>query len=330
MSEKDQAETRVARHRRIEERYLCGDPIVEIASQEGVDRKTVRNVARRANLPHRVPRQAERNRRILRRYRAGDPVVDIARDERVTSPYNSRLARKSGLPARTAWRRRYPINESAFENPTEIGWWLIGLLAADGSVREQDHRISLSQREEDSDVLHAFLDYVGSGDRPLVEMRWASRPEWSGTTRYFEARIFSERIARVLAVHGIVPRKSRTLRFSDEAASQPAVWLGLFDGDGSAGLTRNHGRPRIDFYGTPMVMEQCATFWGAQLSFQNAGSPSIIRHAGGLSKVALYGANAARGAELMLASSPVSLKRKRRVLEAIAAVDTIENLTEAC
>lgn len=312
---------RAEQHRRIAERYAAGDAIADIAASEDVDRRTVRNVARRANLPLRLPRRTERNNRILRRYADGEPVVRIATDEGVQSQYVSTLAKKAGLPTRRDWQRKYPIKHDAFDQPNSVGWWLIGLLAADGCVHAKGNYISLSQREEDTDVLRAFLEYVGADTRPLAE----TTPKKKGSgwhrsgCRYYEARIFSRQICESLARHGVRPQKTRTLVFGEEAAAQPAVWLGLFDGDGSAGVKLSHGIPRIDFFGTRAVMEQCATFWGSRLTLGTGQPPSIIKHAGGLSKVAIYGSNAALAARIMLDASPVSMQRKRRVLQAISS-----------
>jgi hypothetical protein len=125
-------------------------------------------------------------------------------------------------------------------------------------------------------------------------------------------------MCRALAVHGIVPRKTHGMRLSDQAAAEAAVWLGLFDGDGSGGSTRAAGRPRLDWFGNRAVMEQCSAFWGSRLQLQTDRPPSVIAHRGGLSKVALHGSNAARAARILLDASPVSMERKRRTLEEIA------------
>lgn len=245
-------EPRNQRHERIARRYAQGDLIAEIAVDEGVCEKTVRNVARARGLALRRRDQAERNALIVRRYERGNPVTRIAHDAGVARPYVRDVAARAGLPARTGWQRRYPIDETAFDAPTPIGWWLIGLLAADGCVFEAEHRVSLVQRGEDADVLHAFLHHVGAPDRPLTEIRCdGSKATWSRPgALYLEARVFSKRICAALGKHGVTPRKSRTLKFSGQAADQPAVWLGLLDGDGAVGARLNHAPPRITFYGT--------------------------------------------------------------------------------
>jgi hypothetical protein len=245
---------------------------------------------------------------------SGEPIKEIAIDEGVQASVVRKLARRAGIPARP--RRRYPIDETVFDHPTELGWWLIGLIAADGCIDASQHRVSLSQRVLDQDVLLALYEFVGSPNRPLTVIR--TKSEWSSGGEYREARIFSRRICAALEKHGVGPRKTRSLRFSTEAASQAAVWLGLFDGDGSAGATLNHGIPRIDFVGTPQVMKQCSAFWSIRISLQTRRPPSLVAHGGGLSKVAIYGSNAAVAARILLKASPVSLQRKRRTLEQIA------------
>jgi hypothetical protein len=298
------------RDARIAARYIRGDLITSIAFDEEVDVKTVRNVARRMGLPRRRPDRSERNLRVAARYRAGEPVLAIAEDEGVHPKSVGTVAKRAGVPPRRGWQRVYPIDETAFDQPTEIGWWLVGLLAADGCVFAREHRISLAQNAGDQDVLNAFLAYVGSPGRPLASI----------APGHFEARIFSRRVCEALARYGVVPRKSKSLELSPEAADQAAVWLGLFDGDGSAGVKLGHGRPRIDFFGAPPVMKQCSEFWGARLKLATNAPPTVVNHAGGLKKVSIYGANAARGARIMLASSPISHQRKRRTLEAISLV----------
>jgi hypothetical protein len=168
-------------------------------------------------------------------------------------------------------------------------------------------------------VLEAFLAFVGS-PRPLTDLRLsapAANRAWPRSPAQ-EARIISRHMCRVLATHGIVPRKTQSMRFSARAAAEPAVWLGMFDGDGSGSATRHYGRPRLNWYGTRAVMEQCSAFWSSRLELQTGRPPSVVAHRAGLSTVALYGANAARAARILLAASPISMNRKRQTLEDVA------------
>ena len=301
-------------------RYEMGEKVKAISEGLGVDRKTVYNVARRAGLPNRHICDPARTARIVLKYREGIPVREIARSEAVHRTYVRNVARKAGLPAREDWGRKYPIDHEAFDEPDAVGWWLIGLLAADGSVG-RGNLVSLTQTGRDVDVLHAFLEYVSCPDRPLTHLKLspeAARRAWPRSPAY-EARIWSASIRGALERHGLRRNKTKRLCFSREAADNPAVWLGLLDGDGWVS-TGGPGRgPLIDFCGTPAVMSQCSEFWGARLSFQRRKAPTVRRHRAGLARVALHGPNAVRGARILLGSSPVSLQRKRRTLEAIAS-----------
>jgi hypothetical protein len=160
-----------SRWQEIIRRYEAGEEMKSIAEDLGVDRKTVYNVARRAGLPNRHRFDPDRTARILREYEAGTPVHEIATTENVHRAFVSHVARKAGLPPRPTWRRRYPLNERAFDNPTPVGWWLIGLLAADGHIGSRDNLVALTQSAKDADVLHAFYEYLGCPERPFTELR---------------------------------------------------------------------------------------------------------------------------------------------------------------
>jgi Homeodomain-like domain len=304
----------------IVRRYRAGEPMDDIAERMGVDPKTVYNVARRAGLPNRHRFDPERTTRILAKYQAGRLIEKIAESEKVHPTFVRHVASRAGLPPRSKWRRRYPLDERAFDHPTPVGWWLVGLIAADGHIGSRDNLVALTQKEGDADVLREFFDYLGCPDRPLTELKLspAAAARTQSRNRAFAARVQSKKLCDSLANYGITPRKSKTLKFSEEAAAQPAVWLGLLDGDGWISATAQRRRPLLSFFGTPEVMKQCSAFWGTRLSFQRVPAPTVRAHAGGLGWVVLHGANAVRAARILLASSPVSLQRKRRILELIA------------
>lgn len=298
--------------------YRDGVPVLEIARRADVCVKTVRNIARRAGLPPRHPPQPERDAAILTRYVAGDPVASIAADYDVAQSRVRAIAARAGVPARTGWQRRYPLNERAFDEPTAVGWWLIGLLAADGSIHEREHRITLCQTLDGVDALYAFYEYVGCPERPLI-----LRPSATAEHRQMpgrpaaEARIFSKRIVDALGHHGVVAAKTATLVLGSEAAREPAVWLGLLDGDGSVGIYRDGREPRVRFSGTKRLMEQCEVFWRETLPYGDP-RPTATPHCKGLWQFSLCRAKARGAARILLASCGTSLSRKRALLAEIA------------
>jgi hypothetical protein len=300
--------------------YATGAPIAEIALKARVCSKTVRNVARRLGLPPRHPPQPLRDASVVDRYRAGDRVSRIAAEHGISRSRVRIIAERAGVPARTGWQRRYPIDERAFDQPTDVGWWLIGLLAADGSIHAQEHRVSLCQTLEDSDVLSAFYAYVGCPNRPLTMLNLSEAAQLRQLPRRpaAEARVFSRRLVTALAAHGVVPRKTSSMKLGEEASMKTAVWLGVLDGDGSVGIYRNGRAPRIMFSGTSELMRQCEEFWRNELGFQTS-RPAARPHSKGIWTFTLWGSKAVIAARALLSSSPVSMRRKRALLLQIAA-----------
>jgi lambda repressor-like predicted transcriptional regulator len=304
--------------------YQQGVPVAEVAARAGVCIKTVRNVARRYGLPPRKPSQPERDALVAAAYKAGDKVASIANRYGIPRPRVRTIAQRAGLPPRVNWRQRYPLDETAFDDPTEVGWWLIGLLAADGSIHEGEQRVSLCQTLDDADVLHAFYDYVGCPDRPLtmLNLSEAAKARQYPRRPAAEARIFSKRIVSALARHGVVPRKTASMELSSAAASQTAVWLGILDGDGSVGNYRGGREPRVRFFGTRQLMTQCERFWRRTLAIESS-SPAARPHRRGIWVFELGGRRARAAAALLVSSSPTSMKRKRAKLLALIAGSTL-------
>jgi hypothetical protein len=240
--------------------YESDVPLAEIATRAKVCVKTIRNIARRAGLPARNSPSPERDDDVVDRYARGERVRAIADLHGISTPTVRRLAERAGLPPRTGWRRQYPLDETAFDRPTRTGWWLIGLLAADGSISENENRVSLCQAIKDIEVLRAFYSYVGCPNRPVTMLRLSDEAAERQLPRgpAAEARIFSARIVGALARHGVIARKTAGMVLSSEASREAATWLGLLDGDGSVGIYRNGREPRVRFYGSQPRMEQCA------------------------------------------------------------------------
>jgi hypothetical protein len=307
------------RDRLVLREYELGTPVAEIAKRARVCVSTVRNIARRRGLPPRHAAQPTRDAGVIDRYRSGDPVKEIAAEHGISAPRVRAIAAQAGLAPRSGWQRRYPIDESVFDSPTEVGWWLIGLLAADGSVNAAENRVSLCQTADDSDVLKAFYAYVGCPDRPFTSLRLSAEAQSRQLPRRpaLEARIFSRRIVAALAQHGIVPRKTALCELGPDASRNPAVWLGILDGDGSVGIYRSGRSPRLAFVGTPALMQQCEEFWRKALSLSDP-LPTARHHRRGIWTYCLWGRKASSAAKLLLSSTPVSMHRKRVLLEEIA------------
>jgi hypothetical protein len=282
-------------------------PLPEIARDVGLSKGRVSTIAKSLGLPQRQPRPDVENRKLFRRlYAEGLTVAEIATRTGWHRDTVGRALRKAGVRIRSGaeWARRWPIHHQAFSSPMSAeAWYWIGLLAADGYVRGAS--IALNMKCSSEPVLRRFMAFVGSPNRPL-------RPMNHG--RAWGAQVSSPRLVVDLARHGVVTRKSYSLKTSVEAAREPSFWLGVFDGDGCITMSRK-GAPIIGVVGTRALMGQFADFLETRIT---GARPAVVRCGADqdiLWQVRAGGDRARQLAELWLASSPVSLEAKRARLE---------------
>jgi hypothetical protein len=203
--------------------------------------------------------------------------------------------------------RKWPVRRDAFADPVSPeGWYWIGMLAADGCVRGPS--ISLVQHISRAAMLIRFLAFVGSAGRPL---------RVTNHGHGLVADVSSPEMAADLARHGVVPRKSLTMKASDAAADQPLFWLGVFDGDGCCTFSRA-GVPTIGIVGSRALMTQFAAFLHSRLGIP---VPSVGRNST-VSDVRVTGDRARQLADLWLSLGIVSLEPKRERLERTATYES--------
>jgi hypothetical protein len=184
------------------------------------------------------------------------------------------------------------------------------MLAADGCVRGP--QISLVQHGSRAAMLRRFLSFVGSPDRPFRVTN-----DGNGLI----ADVSSQRMAADLARHGVVPRKSLTMKASQVAAGKPGFWLGVFDGDGCCTFSKR-GVPKIGIVGSRPLMTQFSEWLHANLGDHRPAIGSVGRNGGELYDVWVAGDRARRLAELWLAIYEVSLECKRERLERAALYES--------
>lgn len=202
--------------------------------------------------------------------------------------------------------RRYLVRESVFSSPmSPLALYHLGFLAADGNISD-GAAVQFGLQLCDCAAVARFARFCGlSSDRLRVAGDRAS------------VSFTSAQVARDLANHGLVPRKSRTLAVSVEATASPSFWLGYLDGDGWA----QPALPGLFWVsGSRHIMEQCAAFWAVRLG----RAPKVSHNpARGTYGVSLQGSSAQHGAEILLAATPESLERKRIKLAAITTYTSV-------
>lgn len=211
-----------------------------------------------------------------------------------------------------------PIDHAAFSKADAQTWYWVGFLAADGCVSDQgDIYLRLAQR--DREHLEHLRAFVGAGAVGRNAGR-ISGPHKGSFCLTFRSRPIA---ADLLRLGGITPRKTLTYDPGPRAAAEPAFWLGLLDGDGTAywhNSTRwKTRRAELIWCGSSKAMAACAAFWRCALADEGIRPPRQLP-GGNLweMRLTMAGQRAPTAARLLLEASGYSLPRKRRTLQAFA------------
>jgi len=247
---------------------------------------------------------ADRDAVIVALYQEGVPVARIAVRAGVCVKTVRNVARRAGLPPR---HHPHPERDAAIVRAYQAGQPVERIADLYAVSRPRVRYIA------------ARNEYVGCPNRPVTMLNLSEDAKARQLPRgpAAEARVFSKRLVKALGRHGIVPRKTASMELSAEASHQPAEWLGVLDGDGSAGIYGDSRAPKLSFAGSEALMTQCEHFWREQLGIQGP-RPSARPHAKSIWVFDLCCAKAERAAHVLLDASPASMRRKRAVLTQIA------------
>ena len=137
------------------------------------------------------------------------------------------------------FKRKYALNEKAFDEVNSSSAYWIGYLYGDGNCT-RENRIRLCCSEKDKDILFSFRDFVSCVEKPIKDFMAAGKyPSCS-----FE--VISWKIKKTLSKYGLTkPKKDRGLLHIDLMQDNVAKDFvrGLFDADGSFyydGLHKNN------------------------------------------------------------------------------------------
>lgn len=145
--------------------------------------------------------------------------------------------------------KRYEVNDNFFDFIGEKQAWLLGMLAADGSI-SNDRTFSISQSNKHGlELINTIKEMIG----------------FKGKVSHYKnahsISLTSEKIAENLAKFNIIPRKSLVYEFPDQLPKDKYVPFlrGYFDGDGSCGIydTGTTNVLCMSFVGTEKFIERC-------------------------------------------------------------------------
>lgn len=127
-------------------------------------------------------------------------------------------------------RRKFPINESFFENiDTEERAYILGLLYADGCNHEQHHKIELSLDKIDEDIVIKVSKILLNGNVDIKEY-----PQKNNPSNRVCLYLINQKLSDDLKKWGCVARKTLVLKFPELPNNLRHHFIrGYFDGDGS-------------------------------------------------------------------------------------------------
>ena len=169
-------------------------------------------------------------------YREGQSAGAIARQLNLSKPTVLKHLRAVGVELRSQNEacRKYPLNERAFDDfETEAQAYWLGFITADGGVNDRfELRLNLQLR--DKPHLERLRDFLGT----TIAVREKYRVEGDPNSRdlcYLSVR--SVPLCEALAQHGVVPRKSKILRWPNTVPDHLVHHYvrGFFDGNGGWG-----------------------------------------------------------------------------------------------
>ena len=126
--------------------------------------------------------------------------------------------------------RKYGVNDDYFDNESSNMAYILGFLAADGTVAKNGNRIKIGLSSVDRKFLELIKEELGAESNILDY-------ETSNGYMVSEFSFTSQKIKQKLAEYNIVPGKTETFTFPINLSKK--YWIdfirGYFDGDGSVG-----------------------------------------------------------------------------------------------
>lgn len=182
--------------------------------------------------------------------------------------------------------------------------YFLGLLVADGCIREQKYSIYLILQSEDADAILGFTRYIGADGHNKYLGKRKEFPKWKKT---YGVRIFSKHMYFSLINLGLKPRKSSKEVMPNIPKNLiPHFIRGYFDGDGvtCVGPSRKYS----GFVGSKEILTQIQYHLGTNLTIHEKTGTNIFTGGIQFSKE-LY--------DYMYSNATIWMDRKRRKMDKI-------------
>lgn len=132
-------------------------------------------------------------------------------------------------------RKKFLLNDMYFQTESHNMAYILGFIAADGTVRKDNNEIKITLNANDAELLEKISEELELS-RPIKF--FTNSKGYECCTLWFT----SSQIKKDLAVYNIVPSKTFTFKFPENLKKE--YWIdfirGYFDGDGSVSTSGAH------------------------------------------------------------------------------------------
>lgn len=226
--------------------YTSGLTMQETADKLNLGFKKVRGALKRNNIPNnsKKGKPNPKNQRVLTKeeeelvckiYKETHRIKDCEKAihsgqnvvRRCLQKYNLYKTHAEAVAEAGNRSRKYNINDSFFDTENSTMAYILGFIAADGTVRKNCNEIKIGLSAVDADFLQQFQKLIGGSElKYYTTTKGYDSVSWTFT---------SQHIKKKLAEYNIVPQKTFTFKFPKNLNKK--YWIdfirGYFDGDGS-------------------------------------------------------------------------------------------------
>lgn len=173
---------------------------------------------------------------IVNKYKNNTSGIALAKEFNVTKKVIYRILKENNLTIRdhSSCQRHYGLNEDFFSNQNSIMAYVLGFIAADGCISD-DNRLIINLSQTDKDFLEQ-INQLLENQRPIKNF---INNEGYGVSSLL---CCSLKMKKDLSKFGIVPRKTFKNVFPVELEDRYKIdWIrGYFDGDGC--ISKSNGQ----------------------------------------------------------------------------------------
>lgn len=180
---------------------------------------------------------SEQKLEIVNLYRAGETTSAIGKKYDISATAVGGILKRRNVQMRSPdlARRIYRVNDDFFDSiNTQEKAYTLGFIYADGCNYPPRNQVSISQAEQDKDILDKITALI-QPQKPLTSAHHSLSHQLQ-----YRLSIRSAQISRRLKECGVVQRKTFQITFPNWLASQmiPHFVRGYFDGDGYIGVSK--------------------------------------------------------------------------------------------